>query len=136
VATKFGNDLDRESKVIEYIRAHEGCWKTKVKYNMPFAYGTTDRILKDLIDEGKITCTLDKKNPRIHHLFINDVRMSQLRTKDLLLSRFEGQIKDQIYTTVNLGGHLVSIPVNLGPPNDSLPRVTALEIIRQLAIKK
>ena len=63
----------REKKVLEYIKANPTCTKTKVKDSMTFAHGTTDKILKKLIEEDeKVTYYIDKVNPRIHHLLIND----------------------------------------------------------------
>jgi hypothetical protein len=64
---------EREKKVLEYIQANPTCNKTEVKYSMPFAHRTTDKIIKKLIEEDeKVTFYIDKVNPRIHHLLIND----------------------------------------------------------------
>jgi hypothetical protein len=65
-------DLNRKEEVIEYIEAHPFCSRTNVIDNMPFADKTTKKVLKELIEEDKkITCVIDKKNPRVHQLIVN-----------------------------------------------------------------
>lgn len=63
--------MDRKDKVIEYIHTHPSCSRTNVIDNMPFADKTTKKVLKELIEEDKVTCLIDKTNPRIHHLILN-----------------------------------------------------------------
>ena len=111
--------------------------KTKVHQCTDMAENTAKKILKKLIDDGRVICLIDKVNPRIHHLYINGEKMSRLRTRGILLSKFEGQIKKQQYQTVPvLGVGWVSVPVYSGPRewNDP-PRVSAYEILRQATTK-
>jgi predicted transcriptional regulator len=78
--------ISNEDLVLEFIREHEGCTKTQVivfmdakKHASPM---TTHGIITSLIDKqkGKVICQVDKSNPRIHHLFINDKnRYNQIR---------------------------------------------------------
>lgn len=77
------------------------------------AEGTAKTILKKLIKENKVICDIDEVNPQIHHLYINDAKMSVIKTKKLLVSKVEEQINNQKYTTARLsGGDWISIPVN------------------------
>jgi hypothetical protein len=59
--------------VLEYVQSNPRCNRSDVKKAMPFSPPTTDKILKKLIQQDeKIIYEIDKVNPRIHHLLIND----------------------------------------------------------------
>jgi hypothetical protein len=71
--------LDREDKVLEYVKKNRGCTKTKVVDYMDPTEGiksaspqTTFKIIKGLITDGKIISDPDKSNSSIHHLYFND----------------------------------------------------------------
>jgi hypothetical protein len=96
--------LNRKKMVLDFIDAHPLCTKTNVKNSMPFAPGTTDKILKELIEvDEKVVCYIDKVNPRTHHLLIPDKGRSAMVNNSLLRA-----------TSVQLmTGERISFPHNL-----------------------
>jgi hypothetical protein len=101
--------------VLEYIRAHPSCTKTSVKNAMPFTMKTTDKILKQLIEQDqKVIYYIDKVNPRIHHLLISD------KDKSKMINQLLGQ-----FTTVELTtGEKISFPVN----RNRFPVINAIDL--------
>ena len=74
----------------------------EVKDSMPFAHRTTDKIIKRLIEEDeKVTFYIDKENPRIHHLLINDKDKSRILNSRLGLQMTCAQL---------LGGGWACVP--------------------------
>ena len=70
---------------------------------MPFAPGTTDKILKKLIEEDEeVIYEIDKVNPRIHHLLIND------KDKFAMITQLLGQTTSVKLTT----DEWISFPIN------------------------
>ena len=107
--------MNREDIILKYIDEHDGCNKTNVKDGCIKYVGdkTADKILKKLIQDEKVVCEIDKVNPQIHRLHINNETRSLIKTKNLILSRFEEQFNNQKYTMAQLttGGWAV-MPVN------------------------
>jgi hypothetical protein len=68
---------------------------------MPFAIATTNKIIKQFIEEDEIVrCTIDELNPRIHHLsFIDDEPTSADRA---IFKAIVEQMKHQSYTVASL----------------------------------
>ena len=79
---------------------------------MPFAPGTTDTLLKELIEEDKsIIYIIDKVNPRVHHLFVNNpVKLAMM---NLTLSIVEARMRrggdGGVYTIAPIVGGGVAI---------------------------
>ena len=95
--------MGRKDKVLEYIDGHFGCTKTSLENGVVgMAPRTVRKYLKELIEEDKkVVCIVDKVNPRIHHLFIND--QIKLMKMDLAMSKVEAQMKKEKYTILGMG---------------------------------
>ncbi|HEY1247871.1 MAG TPA: hypothetical protein VGE97_02675 [Nitrososphaera sp.] len=91
-------DIERKDKILEYIGANLGCTKTSLEDNLDMASRTVRRYLKELIEEDKkVICIIDKVNPRIHHLFLNDP--IKLAVMNLKMSKAEELMKNQKHMT-------------------------------------
>ena len=89
--------MERKDNILEYIDANLGCTKTSLENNLDMAPKTARKYLKQLIEEDKkVTYLVDKKNPRIHHLYINDP--IELALMNLKMSKAEELMKNQKHT--------------------------------------
>ena len=89
--------MSLKDRIIKYIQTHRGCNKTSVKNAIKErAEATIDKDIKELIEEKKVICIIDEVNPRIHHLYPNDVELSRRKTNSFILSKVEEQLKNQI----------------------------------------
>jgi len=122
------DELERKNKILEYIEGHLGCTKTSLENGVDMAPRTVRKHLQNLIeDEKKVVCIVDKANPRIHHLFIND--QVKLAIMSLAMSRVEEQMKNQRYTIAEMvgGGYAVQphggLPIFTSTIGDSVKRL-------------
>ena len=104
--------MDKEEMVLKYVQANPRCTRTSVINAMPFSPPTTDKILKKLIEEDeKIIYEIDKVNPRIHHLLINDKDKLAILNSRLRVQTTCAQLSD---------GRWACVPT---PTNPNKPRL-------------